>query len=78
MNAKEARQKAFEVNHERKSNQYLDILSQISDAVDDGKYQISYYSVILPDVKEKLEEDGYIVGNVVSYINETMTRISWY
>ena len=77
MNAKQAKEKALEVNTQNDLLQYAQIILMISNAANKGEYEIWYYESIKADVKEKLISDGYNVGKTQFEINETMTKISW-
>ena len=77
MNAKQAKEKALEVNTQNDLLQYAQIILMISNAANKGEYEIWYYESIKADVKEKLISDGYNVGKTQFERNETMTKISW-
>jgi len=77
MNAKEARQTALENNLNQFNSQYASIQKAIAKAVNQGKYDIFVYEHIIPDVKNKLESEGFKVGQNQGRYNETTINISW-
>ncbi len=77
MNAKEARDKALSINTSESQKQYQDVMKSISNAVNKGQYQCWHYGTINLDLKKKLEDDGYIVGDTTSDRNGLETNIIW-
>jgi len=77
MDAKEARSKAQNFNTSANNGEFDRVLNKIKKAVNVGKYEIYIYDVIKDDVRNKLTEMGYLVGNTEFDRNESLTKISW-
>lgn len=77
MDAKEARSKAQNFNISANNGEFDRVLNKIKKAVSVGKYEIYIYDVIKEDVRNKLTEMGYLVGNTEFDRNESLTKISW-
>lgn len=77
MTAQEARAKAQQVNTDQSSGQMFKINTMISNAVSKGEYSIWFYETMHQDVRTKLTEMGYNVGQPQFDRNETLIKISW-
>ena len=78
MNAKEARQKAYEINTAKTNSQYAEIKADIDEEVGKGKYKCFHYKPILPDVRTKLIEEGFKFGSEFSSQKDgTTIEICW-
>jgi hypothetical protein len=77
MDAKEARELALKVNTNAINSQYAQIKKRIEDAVKLGNYETFVYAYIKPDVRKKLQEEGFSIGLTDSIRNEDSTKISW-
>ena len=77
MNAQEARLIAIASNTDAVNSQYAKIKKQIEDSAKNGEYDTYVYDYIKPDVRKKLESEGFTVGTTGSFRNETTTQISW-
>jgi len=79
MNAKDAYKKAYEANTNAINTQYNEIQKKIIGEAEKGKYKMFWYDYILPDVKKRLEFDGFNIGknqNVKNFVDVTI-EISW-
>ena len=77
MDAKEARSKAQEINQSSNNGEFNRIINAIKRAANVGKYEIYIYEIIKEDVRKKLTEMGYLVGNTEFDRQESLTKISW-
>lgn len=78
MNAVEARNRANEVIDDKNNKQYWFIKSNIDKAVDVGDFEASFYNLTLIDkVKDRLEEEGFVIEKRVSGPNEISTTFCW-
>ena len=78
MNATEARKAATDKHITAKDSQYEIIQGMIREASNKGEYEVWVYNTaILKPVREKLESDGFLVGDTISDRNESLTKISW-
>ena len=76
MTAEEARKTTLLVNTNATNSQYADVNEVIKLSVNQGKYSTNYYESLVPDVKTKLEAEGYKV-TINNAMNETNIEISW-
>jgi len=76
MIAKEAREQAYKVNTSATNSQYAEIKKDIASEASKGKYETHFYKSIIPDVRQKLEYEGYKIKSN-SGLNETIVTISW-
>ena len=77
MRAEEARQKANAVNTDQDNSQYAEIKKKISIEAAKGKYDTYVFDFILPAVKDKLELEGYCIGNDLGRQGDITIAISW-
>lgn len=77
MNAKEARQKALEVNTNENNALYLKAMNAIKNAVDRGLYSTSVDFTITGDLNTKLRSMGYELTNHSDYRDGSYCKISW-
>lgn len=77
MKASEAREVASNINSERIRNEYDIIKQAIRKNAHNGKFSIVYDGSLLNENKARLIEEGYIVKNFQSGINEYSYEISW-
>ena len=78
MNAREARQIAFDFNTKQSEGQYNKIITAITNSAGGGEYECYFYDTIKPDVRNKLLDEGFVVDQPQSGgPNETMVKISW-
>lgn len=77
MKAKEAKKQALNVIDGKINENYEKILQQIKHFVKGGCFEVMIYEDILPDVKEKLREDGYDVYEIPDGRNSIDHKISW-
>lgn len=77
MNAKEARQRAEEVNNKNNNNTISTIETIIKAKSADGKFSIDYNGEISNDVKKYFEDLGYLFGSRMTGPNEDCYVISW-
>jgi hypothetical protein len=62
MNAKEAHARAQDRNTNITNSQYARVKTRILAHSDNGSYECWFYERLLDDVKLKLEQEGYVVG----------------
>lgn len=77
MTANEAREIAILTNHNNYFIQYHKIMDEIKHYAKGGFFEIAYYEQIIPSVKEKLIEDGFIVTKIPDRRNGFDLKISW-
>lgn len=77
MTASEAREIAQLTNFSKYFTQYDKIIDQVKNYAKGGFFEIAYYEEILPSVKEKLLEDGFIVTKTPDGRNGFDIKISW-
>lgn len=77
MTASEARQKAREIVDAKAAKQYITIKTEIGNAVAKGEFEINFYDAVLPEVRIKLEADGFQVGETFTHQNDHSTKIGW-
>jgi hypothetical protein len=77
MNAKEAREKAHNINIDSTNSQYAKVKDVIKKAVNDGKYATYYYEGLKGDVSDKLESEGFKITLYSDFRNEKTLTISW-
>jgi len=77
MNAQDAYKTAYEANTNTINSQYSEIQKKIIDTAKKGEYTIYWYEYILPDVKKKLQSEGYVIGSTTDVRNDVSVEISW-
>lgn len=77
MNAKEARAKAYAHNTSASDSQYAKAKKQIETYASKGEYECWFYERMLDDVKLKLVQEGYVVGDNKSDRDGTQIKINW-
>jgi len=78
MTAKEAREMAMNCNSAAAQSQLDKVMMAINQAVRDGFLSINTYQYLRPDVRKKLEDLGYSVGeNTSDGRNEDNCIVSW-
>lgn len=78
MNASEARRIATDNNFNGVTEQLNDIMRRIADAANKGEFKVWIYNIsIKPEVKMRLEVEGYKVNAEQVDRNETATKITW-
>ena len=78
MNAQEARNKALASLIKGSGSQLEKIKTVILNATNEGEFNIFFYEHLKPGVREKLQDEGYMVGVTQQYRSgEIITRISW-
>lgn len=77
MTAKEAREKAQKHNTDLNGPEFINVMSVINKAANNGEYSCWFYAVISDDLRKKLKGMGYNVGNTQFDRNETLTKINW-
>lgn len=75
MKAQEARDIARKFNEEANHSEI--VYETIDSAAIKGRYECWVYFDINPDLKAKLESEGYRVGPSTFYRNEMEVRITW-
>ncbi len=73
MNAEQARQKAESV----RLKQYDKVVLSIEAAVGKGLYEVWFYEPMAQATINKLQAEGYKVGNTLFDRNEYLTKITW-
>lgn len=75
---------ASEANHKTKENiktcstkELAEISKKISEAIENGKYEIDDSGYLQPETRQRLEELGYKISNGSQY-NEPYWTISWH
>jgi len=77
MDAKEARERARFVLNEKNDKCYIRVKEEIEEAVEEGKFVLTYFDNITEDVKNKLEYEGYELHENQSGMNEWDWVIKW-
>ena len=77
MKANEARKVASDINAERLKKEYDVIKQAIRKNAYNGNFSIVYDGSLLDGNKTRLLEEGYVVKNFQSGINEYSYEISW-
>lgn len=79
LTAKEARKKAESFVIQKNQVQYDKVMSAISNAVNDGKFEVQVFRSLAPNVKQALENDGYTINSTSDQRDGTLTLtiISW-
>lgn len=78
MNAAEARRIATDNNFNGVKEQLANIMQMIADAANRGEFKVWVYNnPIKPEVKMRLEVDGYRVHTEQVDRNESATKITW-
>jgi hypothetical protein len=78
MTAAEARRIATDNNFNGAAEQLDTIKKMIKEAANRGEFKVWIYSIPLkPEVKMRLEADGYRVHAAETDRNETATKITW-
>jgi hypothetical protein len=77
MNAKEARERAHEILWEKNNDCYIRVKQEIEEAVEEGKFVLSFFDTITDEVKDRLEKEGYQLHRTQAGINEYDWVIKW-
>jgi hypothetical protein len=78
MKAKEARERARQVNNDTIQSEVLQIHANIVEAAESGKFSITFYNKLFrPETIKTIKVDGYEVEVVRSGIIDYDTVISW-
>lgn len=70
MDARKARQKAVEINQSRRTAQTQELIQWIDKYANDGKYEVTWHGLMLPESKTYLESLGYRID----YVEESDPR----
>lgn len=77
MTAAQARAKANDIKLAAHKNQYEIVKKHISSAVSAGRFDLTYYDKLGPNVRQQLYTEGYTVKDVVTGLNEAGVEITW-
>lgn len=77
MKAAEARKTAYIVNTDLIASQYAEIMKLIESEANKGKYSCYFYNSLIPDVENKLREDGYHINTHFDQRDGTTIIIEW-
>ena len=77
MKAKEARDKALNIQSQRINSEYNQVKKEISERVNDGKLSATVDGTLGSDVILLLEEEGYTLRHFQSGMNEYSYEIKW-
>ena len=77
MDAKTAREQALSITEGKAHIQYTNVMDCIKSAVNHGKFEARFYSIILPAVRMKLKQDGYTIEIINDQRDGITVIISW-
>lgn len=77
MTAAQARAKAHSIKVEANKDQYEKVMKMITSAVSAGRFDLTYYDKLGPNVRQQLYTEGYTVKDVVTGLNEAGVEITW-
>jgi hypothetical protein len=77
MKAADARRLALTKNISQSDSQYANIIDVVSKAARKGNYEMWWYENMNDDVRTKLTQDGFTVGQAQFDRNETLIKIEW-
>jgi hypothetical protein len=75
--AKDALKRATEIRNKSFQANLKDVYEEINSGVEQGFFKITIFKTIPADVKEFLNERGFIIAEYKSGMNELDTIISW-
>ena len=77
MNAKEAKELSTKIREGKINAGYKSVMEQIAYEAGNGNFYFTFYDLMEPGAKKRLEDEGFKVEKQESGVNEYSWEITW-